>query len=298
MMIRLILLGACLMNGFFSLSWSQNVTVGIPLGKDVKLRNVMLGQYQSLQNRYMLSNALLQCIKSCHEGATKKFYEKRNLTAVARCFDPVEMVNGFSNLPEPVIRQAYRDYLGREPDPGGLATYLNLGLSNREIYDNDLINVLSNSPEASLTSTRTRVIRQLYQQYLGREAADWEVAYWVATDKNTRDLRRAVNESPEARIRQAYRKYLGREPDPGGLANYMGLQLNDTDLMVTFSTSPEAQLPETRTRVIQQAYLEYLGRPESASEISFWLASNKNPMELRSAIFESPEAVVRRQCQN
>lgn len=91
---------------------------------------------------------------------------------------------------ERIVRRAYQDILGREPDPGGLENYRRLILE--EGWDeHDVRQALIRSPERR-------------QQRLQTTNA-------AATDMVTR----------------AYRSVLGREPDAGGLSHYVSKVLHE-----------------------------------------------------------------------
>jgi hypothetical protein len=89
-----------------------------------------------------------------------------------------------------IIRRAYQDILGREPDPAGLRTYRRNIL--QEGWDeHDVRQALIRSPERR-------------QKQLGPSMAQ-----------------------AQEMVRNAYRSVLGREPDPGGMGHYTAKVLHE-----------------------------------------------------------------------
>lgn len=197
---RVCMMSVLCLHGVMVPVWSQTEVLGTTQASEVKLRSAMTSQFATLQARLTNGKAVLQAIKTCHEGSVKQYYGKINAMATPRCFDPVAMMNGASGttvaLTESVIEQSYREYLGRDAGNSEIAYWQNSGRT-----DADLLNHILYSEEARTNETRARVVQRAYREYLGREAAVSEVATWVATDKNPWDLRRAVIESPEAASR-------------------------------------------------------------------------------------------------
>jgi hypothetical protein len=132
---------------------------------------------------------------------------------------------------ERIVRDAYREVLGREPDPGSR------GWVDKVLYDHwtkqDVVRALMNSDEykrrGRMTQTEAeRIVRRAYLDVLGREpdpgSRGWveKVMYENWTEQ---DLVRELRKSEEYRlkgrvreaeliVRQAYLEVLGREPDP------------------------------------------------------------------------------------
>jgi hypothetical protein len=147
---------------------------------------------------------------------------------------------------EAIVRRAYQDILGRDPDPGGLRTYTG-NIVNEGWSEWDVRNALRRSDEYAATggaalrfrtASADRIIRRAYQDILGREPDA------VGMDNYRRliledgwdefDVRRALIRSPERRqkrletsteaaeemVRRAYRSVLNRDPDPRGMGHY------------------------------------------------------------------------------
>jgi hypothetical protein len=118
---------------------------------------------------------------------------------------------------ERIVRQAYRDILGREPDASGLAQY-----TRSMLYDHwteaDVRRSLQSSPEFAQRS-------QGYGNN-GRYGT-----YGAYRRYDNRDIRRTssgyYNGQAAAMVRQAYLSTLGREPDAVGLREYTARVVRD-----------------------------------------------------------------------
>jgi TorA maturation chaperone TorD len=153
--------------------------------------------------------------------------------------------------PEAIIRRAYQDILGRDPDPEGMRTYRS-NIVDRNWTEQDVREALRNSPEyqsgAARTASADRIIRRAYQDILGREPdAEGLNTYRrniVERGWDEQDVRTALRRSPERRdvarasrsvsdaeatemVRRAYLSVLNREPDAGGMRDYKARVLND-----------------------------------------------------------------------
>lgn len=132
---------------------------------------------------------------------------------------------------ERTVRAAYRDYLGREPDPAGLRLYtgrlLDAGWSEEQLRD-----VFRRSPEFKERDLDA-VVRRVYREELGRDPDPSGVAAYSRslnrgmTEPELRAELRRSGEGAERHAREtvtrAYREVLRREPDPAGLENYVRL---------------------------------------------------------------------------
>lgn len=130
-----------------------------------------------------------------------------------------------------VIRRAYQDILGRDPDPQGLRDYrrkmVDQGWTERQLRD-----ALRESAEHvhNPGASADRIIRRAYQDVLGREPDASGLASYrnqvVRHGWDEHDVREALKASPEYRqkhamtadkareiVRRAYLSVLGREPD-------------------------------------------------------------------------------------
>lgn len=131
-----------------------------------------------------------------------------------------------------VIRTAYNDILGRDPDPQGLREYrrkmVDEGWTERQVR-----NALRDSAEHAQnpSAAADRIIRRAYQDILGRAPDASGLASYrneiVYHGWDEHDVREALMKSPEYRqknamspdrareiVRRAYLSVLGREPDP------------------------------------------------------------------------------------
>jgi len=145
-----------------------------------------------------------------------------------------------------IVRRAYQDILGRDPDADGMRNYrskiMNDGWSERDVREalrrSDEY-AANNAPARGFrTASADRIIRRAYQDVLGREpdAAGLRNYRRLILEEgwDEHDVRQALIRSPERReqrlgtssaqaeeaVRRAYRSVLGRDPDPGGLSHY------------------------------------------------------------------------------
>jgi TorA maturation chaperone TorD len=165
--------------------------------------------------------------------------------------------------PETIIRRAYQDILGRDPDPEGMRTYRS-DILDRGWSEQDVREALRNSPEYSSGAVRTssadRIIRRAYQDILRRDPdpeglntyrRDIIERGWDEQDvrqalRRSEERRGAVGRSPSDRsyggnanrgrvddatasdmVRRAYNAVLNREPDANGMRDYKARVIND-----------------------------------------------------------------------
>jgi hypothetical protein len=166
--------------------------------------------------------------------------------------------------PEVAVRSAYRDILGREPDPAGLRLYRDR-IVREGWSEQDVREALRTSDEYRSGSFRSasadRIVRRAYQDVLRREPDPQGLETYrraVLEDGwEYQDVRRALARSPERRVsrqtlreadanamvRRAYLSVLNREPDPAGLQSY-SLKVRregwtEQDLVRALRDSPE-----------------------------------------------------------
>jgi hypothetical protein len=152
---------------------------------------------------------------------------------------------------EAIVQHAYKEILGRDPDPDGLRNYTGK-IVNEGWSEWDVRNALRRSDEyaagAALrfrTASADRIIRHAYLEILGREPDPAGLESYrrniLEEGWDEYDVRRALIRSPERRqqrlavsqqaaedmVRRAYRGALNREPDASGLADYTSKVLYD-----------------------------------------------------------------------
>ena len=184
--------------------------------------------------------------------------------------------------PERIVRRAYQDILGRDPDAEGLRTYRSR-IIDEGWTEADVRNALRNSDEYAAgsastfrTSSADRIIRRAYQDVLGREPDAQGLATYrrniIERGWDEHDVREALRRSPERRVtggrpadsgisggivrgasisdaqatdmvRRAYQSILGRDPDPDGLSSYKAKVLREgwteADVAKALRNSPE-----------------------------------------------------------
>ena len=117
---------------------------------------------------------------------------------------------------ERIVRQAYRDILGREPDPSGLAQY-----TRSMLYDNwteaDVRRSLQSSQEYAQRGYGTNGQYGTYGRYDNRDLRRSSSRYGTGV----------YNGQAAAMVRQAYLSTLGREPDAVGMREYTARVVRD-----------------------------------------------------------------------
>jgi TorA maturation chaperone TorD len=143
--------------------------------------------------------------------------------------------------PNVIVRRAYQDILGRDPDPEGLRSYRNK-IVNEGWSEQDVREALRRSDEYASTDRRTasadRIIRRAYQEILHREPDPSGLESYrrniLENGWDEHDVRQALRRSTEKRqqrqavsdaqateiVRRAYLAVLNREPDETGLRDY------------------------------------------------------------------------------
>jgi len=151
--------------------------------------------------------------------------------------------------PTAVVRRAYQDILGRDPDAQGLREYRNK-IVTEGWSEQDVREALRRSDEyASTGTTRTasadRIIRRAYRDVLHREPDPSGVETYrrniIENGWDEHDVRLALAKSPERAqqrlgltdaqateiVRRAYLAVLNREPDETGMRDYKARVLRD-----------------------------------------------------------------------
>src|SRR5206468_1575659 len=158
-----------------------------------------------------------------------------------------------------LVTTLYQTFLGRNPDPTGLAGWASLIRQARLtialqgfIPSHEFQGLL---PDRTNRAAVTAVVTRLYQQVLGRNPDPAGLQAWVDFIVTTRNLEAAatgflVSQELESHaltfrgyVTILYRTFLGRDPEPAGLDAWEGV-LRNTLLMVInagFVPSPEFQ---------------------------------------------------------
>jgi TorA maturation chaperone TorD len=204
--------------------------------------------------------------------------------------------------PEAIVRRAYQDILGRDPDPEGLRTYRS-NIIDKGWSEQDVREALRNSPEYASGGARTasadRIIRRAYQDILGREPDPSGLETYrrniVERGWDEQDVRTALRRSSERRevargqrsvsdaeaeaiVHRAYLSVLKREPDASGMQEYKARILNDrwTEQQVVSALRSSQERREVvraqrsvtdaeATEMVRRAYLSVLNREPDAS---------------------------------
>ena len=152
-----------------------------------------------------------------------------------------------------IIRRAYNDYLGREPDPTCLKTDRHL-LIDEKWSEDHVRGEIKGSPEAKGKDDSGLVVKRAYRAVLGRDPdADGLKEYSRRVKEDgwgQEEVEKSLKKSDEYKqnvvdgmIKRAYRDVLGRDPDKGGLENYRQRiadgDWSENDLRDALKKSPE-----------------------------------------------------------
>jgi hypothetical protein len=156
--------------------------------------------------------------------------------AIALGMPPTQVAYGFVNSDEfRILRitEAYEAVLGRAPEPGGMASWLN-GMRAGVLSPDDAYRAFLQSEEyyQSTGGTDSAFVAAVYEKILHRTADQSEIEWW-ARGVATAGRGAVVNsiwmsvETARARVAAMYVAYLGREPDPDGLAGWGDYELRN-----------------------------------------------------------------------
>jgi hypothetical protein len=194
---------------------------------------------------------------------------------------PLDITSGMTLSPEylsGVVSTAYQRFLGRQPDPAGLAISVDQ-LANG-MRDEQLEAVLISSPEyvQNHGGPGASWVAGVYQDLLGRQPDPVGLQVWtddLAAGSPPEQIALALASGPEreaARVIGNYQKFLGRNPDQSEVANGLNLFANgltNEQMAAAFAASPEDQaihLNDVGTWVAG-AYKDLLGRFPGGDEI-------------------------------
>ena len=145
------------------------------------------------------------------------------------------------------IEAAYQGVLGRPSDPSGKQHWLAMtGGAGVAIDDVELFFLQSDEFFNNLGQSNPAYIREIYQRFLGRSAADSEVAFWeplVVSQGRSSVLRGIWNsyESGVRRIEAMYSHFLGRGLDPSGRDTWTRVIISRGDNAVRISIVGSAE---------------------------------------------------------
>lgn len=150
--------------------------------------------------------------------------------------DALRHTREFRNLtPEQIVRDAYRDLLGRDPDPDGMRQYRRK-IIERGWTPGDVREAIRESDEYRIHEADI-IIDRAFDDLLERPPNASERSEYrrrLLKDGTEDGIRRNIRKSdefkytiPREKITRAYQEILGREPDPEGLEHYRKRMVND-----------------------------------------------------------------------
>jgi hypothetical protein len=212
-------------------------------------------------------------------GATAFTGQPGNLVAVASAVThSAESYAGFVN-------GAYRRYLGRDPEPAGLAFWV--GQMQGGLTDERLEAIFIGAPEyiANHGGTGEAWVRGMYQDLLGRGPDDAGVSYWLdrlAAGARPTDIAFGFAASPERealRVGEDYQTFLGRSPGQDEVNYWVGQFVrgaNNETVVAGFMGSVEYYSNPSKGRSsptawLDSVYQDVLNRDPGAGEVNTWL---------------------------
>lgn len=150
--------------------------------------------------------------------------------------DEIRHTREFRELsPERIVREAYRDLLGRDPDPDGMRQYRRK-IIERRWTAGDVREAIRASDEYR-TRQADIIIDRAFDDILERPPTAAERSEYrrrLLKDGTEDGIRHNIKKSeeyrytlPRAKITKAYQEILEREPDPQGLEHYRKKMIND-----------------------------------------------------------------------
>jgi hypothetical protein len=195
------------------------------------------------------------------------------------------------------VTQLYHDLLHRDPDPAGLATWVNA------------LNTGATRADVAMAITSSReydgdLVDSFYVTYLGRHAETAGLNSWVdqlQSGLNAEVIRAGILGSDEyfndvggtntLYLNALYETFLGRAPDPTGTTYWTGLLTDGTHTRQDVA-SGISNSDETRTDIITGYYETFLHRGPDAAGLAQWkqnLADGISQPAIITAFVTSPE---------
>jgi hypothetical protein len=183
-----------------------------------------------------------------------------------------------------IIVAAYNKFLGRTPEPSGLAYWLNL-MQNQGLSDEHLESGFIGSVEYinNHGGAGAGWVKGMYLNLLGRAPAQSEVQYWLnqlAAGMLTTDIAygfAASRERESQRVNADYDQYLGRGASQAEVDYWVNVFLNggsNEKVIAGFVSSQEYFQVHGNNVVdwIFEAYRVTLNRQPDAAGYQFWLS--------------------------
>lgn len=147
-----------------------------------------------------------------------------------------------------LVQDLYRDTLGREGDPGGVAFWVNRLRTGRNSVAQVAAEFYASSEyyNGFGGGDDTIWVTDLYRKLLGRSPDAGGLAYWVGqtASKGRASVSGRMFQSPESRrtrVERLYAALLFRSPDPSGLAYWSGKVLTGGDLVLAVELASSAE---------------------------------------------------------
>jgi hypothetical protein len=182
-----------------------------------------------------------------------------------------------------IIVAAYHKFLGRAPEPSGLAFWLDL-MQNHGLSDEHLEAGFIGSTEYinNHGGQGAGWVQGMYQNLLGRAPAQWEVQYWVnqlANGMLTTDIAygfAASREREAQRVAADYQQFVGRSASPAEVNYWVNVFLNggSNEVVIAGFVSSQEYFHVHGNNIVDWLFAAYrttLNRQPDAAGYQFWL---------------------------
>jgi hypothetical protein len=182
-----------------------------------------------------------------------------------------------------IIVAAYNKFLGRAPEPSGLAYWLNL-MQNQGLSDEHLEAGFIGSAEYinNHGGAGAGWVKGMYLNLLGRAPAQAEVQYWLnqlAAGMLTTDIAygfAASQERESQRVNADYQQYLGRSASSAEVSYWVNVFLNggsNEQVVAGFVSSQEFFQSKGSSNIVDWLFADYratLNRVPDQAGFNFW----------------------------
>lgn len=239
--------GAALLIGIvLNIGAGGTALAGIPMLAETYSQDAAIqSAFRAVLNREPSASELRRYRVLIDENGWTEADVRRDLTERA---DYRRYSGGRGVSPTGIVRRAYQDILGRDPDAQGLRDYRNK-IVTEGWSEQDVREALRRSDEYASADRRTasadRIVRRAYQGILRREPDPEGLQHYrrniLENGWDEHDVREAIRKSPEKAqqrlgltdaqateiVRRAYLAVLNREPDETGMRDYKTRVLRD-----------------------------------------------------------------------
>jgi hypothetical protein len=204
-------------------------------------------------------------------------------TLIAGLLQSKEYFQSYASSPSLYVTSLYANVLGRTPDAAGFQINRDRVVNGMTELREEVVRQLVNSDDY-----HAAVVRDYFDEHLGRSATDGDVAYWVGRMRQgakaedvlagimgSGEYARLVGGGDAGWLDAVYNDLLGRAVDAGGRAYFLG-ELAAQRLSREQVAESILDSDEHRGRLADDLFFEYLGRSATDGDRQFCLNSFRN----------------------